>query len=116
MAAIDAHWDTAEGRTQEADRQAEEDELVGWLVGHPDVVVTSHGGWAPEQWRGGDLDDDGSFEDKEVDEGEVIAEGTTGATGYGRTPVERAVFITGLIRDHLRVQHCRVHTTERPPR
>lgn len=31
--------------------QAAEAELQAWLTHHPDVVVHSHGGWAPEQWR-----------------------------------------------------------------
>ncbi len=147
MAAMDAFRESADGRAQKAAREAEEDELVAWLVGHPDVVVTSHGGWAPEQWRGsveghsfsfrerddqwrveldlvpsghfsrvwrgGDLDDDSSFEMKELDEGEVIAGGTTDVAGYGRTPAERIAFITGIVRQHLQVQRCQVHTTER---
>ncbi|MGI8752569.1 MAG: hypothetical protein ACR2MN_09705 [Acidimicrobiales bacterium] len=147
MAEMDAFWDSAEGRARKAGRQVEEDELVAWLVGHPDVVVTSHGGWAPEQWRGsveghsfyfrerhdqwrieldlvpagrfsrvwrgGDLDDESSFEMKELDQGEVIAEGAAGGAGYGRTPTERVVFITEIVRDHLRIRHCPVHTTER---
>ena len=29
-----------------------EAELQRWLTAHPGVVVHSHGGWAPEQWRG----------------------------------------------------------------
>lgn len=41
--------------------------------------------------------------------GDVIAEGTTGVEGYGRTPRARASFIVGLIRDHLRRQRCTVH-------
>ena len=146
-ASMDAYRDSPEGRAAAAARQAEEDELVAWLVGHPDVVVTSHGGLAPEQWwgsveghtfyfrerhdewrieldlvpsgrfsrvwRGGDLDDDRSFESKEIEEGDVIAEGTTGVTGYGATPVERITFITETVRDHLRAQRCQVHTVER---
>lgn len=31
---------------------AEEQELQEWLATQPDVVVTEHGGWAPEQWTG----------------------------------------------------------------
>ncbi|MDQ6837931.1 MAG: hypothetical protein M3137_06235 [Actinomycetota bacterium] len=144
---MDAYRESADGRAEAAARQAEEDELVAWLVGHPHVVVTSHGGWAPEQWRGsveghsfsfrerheqwrieldlvpsgrfsqvwrgGDLDDDRNVELKELDEGDVIAEGTTGVAGYGQNPVERIAFIAGVVGNHLRGQRCQVHTSER---
>lgn len=49
---MDIYRDSPEGRAEVAARQAEEDELIAWLVSQPDVVVTSHGGWAPEQWWG----------------------------------------------------------------
>jgi hypothetical protein len=62
---------------------------------------------------GGDFDDDANFELRETDEGNVIAEGPTGAAGYGETPVERAGFIVGQIRVHLGQQSCEVHTAER---
>lgn len=143
---MEAHRQSPEGVAHAAAMRAEEDELVGWLVGHPDVVVTSHGGWAPEQWRGsvsghsfyfrerhddwriecdlqpsgrfvrawrgGDFDDDSSFELTELTEGRVIAEGTVNAPGYGRTATERIAFIVGIIGDHLRRQQCQVHTVE----
>jgi hypothetical protein len=35
------------------------------------------------------LDDDASFEFRDVREGEVIAEGTTRSGGYGDTPLDR---------------------------
>lgn len=64
-------------------------------------------------WNGtGDLDDDTSFEECEFDEGDVIAEGTTAAQDHGVTPVERAQFIVGVIRDHLRRVECDVHRDE----
>lgn len=45
-------WQSSDsGRTQ-AVKQAAEAELQAWLTQHPGVVVRSHGGWAPEQWRG----------------------------------------------------------------
>jgi hypothetical protein len=59
-------------------------------------------------WTGGDLND-GSFEERESDEGDVIAEGTPAADGYGTTPAERGRFIVGTIRDHLRRAACEVH-------
>ena len=52
-------------------------------------------------WRGGDFDDEGSFESRELDEGDVIARGVVEVPGYGGSPVERAEFIVGTIRDHL---------------
>jgi hypothetical protein len=48
----------------------------------------------------------------EIDEGEVIADGTTTVTGYGETPLERARFIVDQIRTHLRRRVCTVHTNE----
>jgi hypothetical protein len=147
QASIEEYWASPEGRAEAAARQMEEDELIAWLVANPDVVVTTHGGMAPEQWRGGveghsfyfrerhgdwrieldlrpsglfyrawvggDLEDDASFELRQTDEGDVIAEGTTGVDGYGETPVERAGFIVEQIRVQLQQRRCDVHTTER---
>ncbi|MCG7594576.1 hypothetical protein [Mycobacterium sp. PSTR-4-N] len=49
---IDGYWQSPEGlRIRAADETAEQD-LQTWLAEHPGVVVQSHGGWAPEQWRG----------------------------------------------------------------
>lgn len=63
-------------------------------------------------WVGGDLEEDNSFEDRSIDAGDVIVEGTTSAHGYGTTPVERAQFITATIRAHLARQGCAVHRDE----
>lgn len=48
----DAYWASPEGRRVRAARQAEEDALAAWLAAEPGVSVASHGGMAPEQWRG----------------------------------------------------------------
>src|ERR1700738_446239 len=64
-------------------------------------------------WVGGDLDDDSSYELKEWDVGEVIAEGMIRDPRYGRTPVERLEFIVDTIREQLGRQRCQVHTDER---
>lgn len=48
----DAFWASPEGRDIKSARQVEDDALAGWLATQPGVVVTSHGGWTPEQWRG----------------------------------------------------------------
>jgi hypothetical protein len=37
---------------------------------------------------------------------DVIAEGTTGTDGYGKTPMQRAKFIVDTIRIHLARQTC----------
>jgi hypothetical protein len=147
QAGMDEYWESPEGRAQAAARQVEEDELISWLAANPDVVVTTHGGMAPEQWRasveghsfyfrerhgdwrieldlrpsgrfyrawvGGDLEDDANFELRQTEEGDVIAEGTTGVGGYGETPVERAGFIVEQIRVHLEQGRCDLHTAER---
>lgn len=147
-AEIDAYWASPEGRATTAQRQAEEAELAVWIADHPGVELTSHGGWAPEQWNGtvdgrrfyfrerhdawrieldlrpsgrfarvwtgGDLGDEDSIEVRELEEGDVIAEGTTGAVGFGHTPAERADFIVTTIRDHLRRVACEVHRSVRP--
>lgn len=140
-------WASPEGRDIETARQVEDDALSGWLAAQPGVVVTLHGGWAPEQWRGSvdghsfyfrerhdhwrieldpapsgrfvevwrgvDPDDEAARELTELDEGEVIAEGTTSADRCGETPVERARFLVDTIRTHLRRRGCTTHTTGR---
>jgi hypothetical protein len=96
----------------------------GTVEGHSFYFRERHGDWRIEldlrpsgrfyrAWIGGDLDDDANFELRETDEGDVIAEGTTGVAGYGETPVERAAFIVEQIRVHLQQQRCDVHTAER---
>ena len=143
----DAFWASPEGRDIEAARQAEDDALAGWLAAQPGVAVTSHGGWAPEQWRGtvdghsfffrerhdhwrieldmapsgrfvevwrgGDPEDEAARELTELDQGQVIAEGSTATDGYGETPLERARFLIDTIRTHLRRHGCTAHTAGR---
>jgi hypothetical protein len=48
-------------------------------------------------------DNDGAtcYEERELDQGNVIAYGATDIEGYGTTPLERAQFITDTIRIHL---------------
>lgn len=96
----------------------------GTVEGHTFYFRERHDDWRIEvdlrpsgrfyrTWTGqGDLDDDASFEMRETEEGQVIAEGTTSADGYGDRPVERIHFIAGHVRDHLRRQGCRVHLDE----
>jgi hypothetical protein len=140
----DAYWASDEGRAIRAAQEAEEAELAEWVSTQPGVRITSHGGFAPEQWRGhvdgrsfyfrerhgrwrieldlipnghfveayrgGDLDDPSSREMKELESGTIIAEGVPSVPGYGETSVERARFLVGTIRAHLRQQTCTVHT------
>jgi hypothetical protein len=57
------------------------------------------------------IDDDGNFRyhERESEEGDIIASGTTDAEGYGTTPVERAQFIVDTVRIHLTRQTCTHH-------
>ena len=45
-------WQSPDGEQTRAANETAEAELHAWLTRHPGVVVHSHGGWAPEQWRG----------------------------------------------------------------
>jgi len=58
---------------------------------------------------GTDADGNPRYEQREREEGEVIARGTTDVDGYGTTPVERAKFIVDVIRVHLARQACNLH-------
>lgn len=49
---IREYWQSPDGEQIRAADQAAEVELQQWLAHQPGVVVHSHGGWAPEQWRG----------------------------------------------------------------
>jgi len=143
---IHAFWESPEGQRIKAAERAAEAELEAWLVAQPGVVVHSHGGIAPEQWRGEvdghtfyfrerhdewrielDLRPSGRFvkafvgtdsdgkpkcEERELDEGDVIAHGTTNVEGYGSTPVERAKFIVDTIRVHLVRDSCKLHAED----
>lgn len=143
QAELDEYWNSPAGKAIKAKEEAREADLQAWLAAHPDVIVTSHGGWAPEQWwgsvdghsfyfrerhdhwsieldlrpsgrfakkwKGGDLDDENSFELVETKHGDVIAEGVADGPGYGETPTERMQFIVDTIRNHLAPQNCGLH-------
>lgn len=47
-----AFWESPEGQQIKADEQADEADLQAWLAVQQGVNVRSHGGFAPEQWRG----------------------------------------------------------------
>jgi len=140
---IEEFWRSPEAQRIKAAEMAAEAELQEWLALQNGVSVHSHGGWAPEVWRGDvdghsfyfrerhdewsielDLrpsgrfvrtvagtDEDGAIhcEEHEVNEGDVIASGTTASECYGTTPVERAKFIVDTIRIHLYRQACTHH-------
>ena len=59
-------------------------------------------------------DNDGvtRYEERELDQGDVIAYGTTDIEGYGATPLERAQFIIDTIRIHLVRQACTHHNDD----
>jgi hypothetical protein len=61
-------------------------------------------------WRAGDPDAEAAREYTDLDEGEVIAEGTTSDDGCGDTPLKRARFLVDTIRTHLRRRRCTTHT------
>jgi hypothetical protein len=61
---------------------------------------------------GTDRDDKPVYEERELDEGDVIAHGTTDVEGYGTTPVERAKFIVDTIRLHLAREACKLHAED----
>jgi hypothetical protein len=141
-----AFWQSPEGKRIRAAERAAEAELETWLATQAGVVVHSHGGLAPEQWRGIvdshtfyfrerhdewrielDLRPSGRFahalvgihadgqpryEEREMSDGEVIAQGTTDIDGYGTTPVERAKFIVDTIRVHLARKACNLHAQD----
>lgn len=58
---------------------------------------------------GGDDDGTRRYGQRELTEGDVIADGTTTTEGYGATPVERAQFLAETIRIHLARQACSHH-------
>ena len=61
-----------------------------------------------------DISSDGDIrtEQREIDDGDLIAHGTVDAEGYGTTLVERARFIVDTIRVHLRRQGCPMHAED----
>jgi hypothetical protein len=61
-----------------------------------------------------DIGGDGDIraEQRQVEEGDVIAHGTIAVEGYGATLVERARFIVDTIRIHLRRQACTLHAED----
>ena len=143
---IRAFWRSPEGQQITVAERAANAELDAWVAAQPGVVVHSHGGLAPEQWRGEvdghsfyfrerhdewrieldlrpsgrfaravvgtDHDGKARYEDRELDEGEVIARGITDVDGYGRAPIERAKFIVDTIRVHLARQVCTLHAED----
>ena len=56
-------------------------------------------------------DSDGTvhYRQREVKEGDLVADGTIAVEGYGSTLVERAAFIVDTIRTHLTRQACGLH-------
>jgi hypothetical protein len=60
------------------------------------------------------IDGDGAarYKERELDEGDVIARGTTDIEGYGTTPAERAKFIVDMIRMYLAREACNLHVED----
>jgi hypothetical protein len=127
---------TADERAAEADLQAwlatQQGVIVGshggfapeqWcgeVDGHSFYFRERHGDWRIEldlrpsgrfarTLAGTDSDGAARYEEWELDEGDVIAHGTSDVDGYGTTLVERAQFIVDTIRIHLGRQACTLH-------
>lgn len=107
---IDEYWRSPE----ESEIRAAEDELQAWLRRQQGVVVDSHGGWAPEQWRG-TVDghrfyfrERGGDWDLEIDvrpTGEpmriVDSQNDDGTTRYRQQNIERGdIIASGIIYTH----------------
>lgn len=100
------------------------EQWAGLIDGHSFYFRERHDDWRIEldlrpsgrfyrAWVAGDLDDDASYEEREVEEGDIIAEGTISAKGYGESPVERVTFICDTVRTHLARQSCSVPAANR---
>lgn len=92
----------------------------GEVDGHSFYFRERHGEWRIELdlqpsgriariVDGTDIDGAIRYREEEVDEGDVIASGTTAVQGYGTALVERAQFIVDTIRIHLTRQACTHH-------
>jgi hypothetical protein len=98
------------------------EQWTGTVDGHSFYFRERHDDWRIELdlrpsgrfsrvWLGGNLEDDDNLELRELDEGDVIADGTISAEGYGSSPMERIRFIVDVIRTHLIQKSCLVHTS-----
>lgn len=95
------------------------EQWTGEVDGHSFYFRERHGEWRIELdlrpsgrfIRTVDGTDDGTrrYGQRELTEGDVIADGTTTTEGYGTTPVERAQFLIDTIRIHLARQACSHH-------
>lgn len=96
------------------------EQWMGSIDGHTFYFRERHEQWTIELdlrptgrvskvWVGGDFDDETSFEFRKIEDGDVIAEGTTRAAGYGETPLDRIRFITRTVRTHLGREGCPTH-------
>ncbi|GAB1815914.1 hypothetical protein MUNTM_49540 [Mycobacterium sp. MUNTM1] len=54
------------------------------------------------------------YQERELEEGDIIASGTNDVDEYGTTPVQRAQFIIDTIRVHLARQACTRHRDDLP--
>jgi hypothetical protein len=111
---IDEYWRSPEGLEVRAADDAVEGQLHAWLSQQQGVAVDSHGGWAPEQWRG-TVDGHGFYFrerggdwDIEIDvrpTGESVrtvdVQNDDGTTCYRHQSIERGdVIASGTIHTH----------------
>jgi hypothetical protein len=97
--------------------------MVGEFDGHTFYFRERHGEWRIEldhrptgrfarSFLLNDTDSEAGYEERELEEGDVIAHGATDVDGYGATSIERARFIVDTIRMHLARQTCKLHTQD----
>lgn len=103
-----------EGQRIASERHAAEADLQNWLADHPEVVVSSRGGLAPEEWHGSVDGRTFYFRERHGEwsidiDGETIARGLADIDGYGSNPVERVQFIVEAIRTHFARLSCTLH-------
>lgn len=96
------------------------EEWTGQVDGYSFYFRERHGEWRLEldlrptgrfarTVAGVDSDGTARYDEHELDEGDIIAFGTTDVARYGTTPTERAKFILDTIRVHLERQACTLH-------
>lgn len=109
-----------QGVTVHSDGSLCPEEWTGEVDGHSFYFRERHAEWRIEVDRrpsgrvirtvaGTDNDGATRYDEHELDEGDVIAYGTTDIEGYGTTPLERAQFIIDTVRIHLARQTCTHH-------
>lgn len=99
---------------------------TGEVDGHSFYFRERHGDWRLEldlrpsgrfvrTLAGRDSKGATQYNERELEEGDIIAFGTVDVNGYGTTPVQRAELIIDTIRVHLARQACTLHHDDLSP-